>query len=646
MEDKKSVCVCNDEEAKIKIIDIANSKKGRVLFKTLITFEPPEELFTLHSIFQYKACDSEIKRKADNLEELKECMFQRMADGYPKQLGAIYNDAYGGYDERKKAERYKHDIVVNQLKAIYWVFGEEYKDEKFSSRLNVDTIVKVWEHKNKRVALFQETECIEVPIGGLFNGKRDVDRVLFKIKSYTPKDKEYDYVDVGREVGLCENHSDYDEIWISDELQGKVVEDFAIIQSIAKKLDFWLLTPDKYAEIQKEIVNLNNNERREEVQRQARNMLQENIQKQFETNKVVRHGITFTKKYFEYEDIKVSGDCMDEYLVRSQVLLAANPDFVRMLKNYITYILEYHNDSWSGKIKMKQGNIFLKIRNIDILVFSSSKGVWINKIRINKDEIEEVIFNAINFKTQKAYDKFLEETSRVSLKLKRVLEKGVFEFDIRLSRSYDYDRGVDKEQKIILAIPVIRENNKNCIVIKDKKFTIKNTTAFFNLGKDKHSYRYDNELDRVITQIYKATNKLTPKDIAELIADGTKRYKKFLKEQAEQEAEKVERSKEFIANAVRITKAVKKGKGWIVKGISGTHYYVDQKCGVYSVNKKTGKTDRYICIVDGGYAVAEWQVNDRIAKRLLMLSKDLKVADEVETLFPEREDLEEDEVEA
>ena len=73
-----SICVSHDEKHKVIIKKIEfdgklPQPKSRVLFKTLILFEDlPDEIYTLHQIAQYRALDTEIKRVANTMEDLKD----------------------------------------------------------------------------------------------------------------------------------------------------------------------------------------------------------------------------------------------------------------------------------------------------------------------------------------------------------------------------------------------------------------------------------------------------------------------------------------------------------------------------------------------------------------------------------------------
>jgi hypothetical protein len=75
----------------------------------------------------------------------------------------------------------------------------------------------------------------------------------------------------------------------------------------------------------------------------------------------------------------------------------------------------------------------------------------------------------------------------------------------------------------------------------------------------------------------------------------------------------------------------------LVIGKSGKPYTVNSDTlAVYDVEK--GKPGRYVCIVDMDTSTdTDWGRKDALAKRLLMLAHDLKVADEIHTLELEAE---------
>jgi hypothetical protein len=91
-----------------------------------------------------------------------------------------------------------------------------------------------------------------------------------------------------------------------------------------------------------------------------------------------------------------------------------------------------------------------------------------------------------------------------------------------------------------------------------------------------------------------------------------------------------------------VSKAKSIKDGFLVRGLSGKTYTVNAKSlavyeqlqsGRKGQNVPRAERERYICIVDMQTPTnTEWGRKDALAKRLLMLSHDLKVADQVHTL--------------
>lgn len=632
-----AVCVSHDEKHRIVISTIPRAvPKCRILLKTLITFDVPEQIYLLHRIGQYRSLDTQVSHTANNLEELKERLFDRFTDEFPKELGGEYDDAYGNADERRKADEKKPDLVQEQLKALYWVFGQEYDEAVVGSRLNVERIIKVWQLKNKRVALIQEKECQEVRVGGLCNNYRNIDRITYRIRTFFPKHKEYNYVSEGREVGFS-NNDDFGDLWLDDNLVEKVPPDeFLTCQRLAKLKSFWFLTADLYISLRREIRGIQLSRRRAEEAQETKQVLADNIRKLFDKGQeIVRQGIIITQESFSYEGITVSGDDITEYITRRNVAFLEQPNFRDILDGYIEDLLVSSRISSyypiAREISFLRGKKEFQVGNVSIRVEVADRGrMTVNGFRIAKEEIEEVLKEAINYGTQQEFDSFLEATQKVSLKLRKVLQKGYFTFGVELNQNNDCELKLP-EDKMQLAIKVVREKDKNYVVVKGRKFCIKNIQSFNNLNvlDSRSSWHYEgSQLQKVVVQLHKAVHNLTAEDISTLISEGISNYRKVVAEQRRIEKEKTARSEEFLAHAARITKATLKDKCYFVKGLSGTEYSVNPE--TLQTWKGTGEAKEYLCILDeksdNGTA---WGKKDITAKRLLMLSQDLKVARQV-----------------
>jgi len=654
----KAICVSHDEDKhRITIEDskgMGNKKikvraTSRILFKTLITFKNvPEEIFALHRIAEYRARDTEIKFVAHNIEQLKDRVCQRYTDGYPKELGGEYDTVWDFAENRRKNKKKKPQTVINQLKAVYWLFGEEFTDEiEFSSRLNVARIVKVWQRKNMRIALFQENQCFEVN-RGLCTIYQDVDRVTYRIKTYTPKDGRFNYVCPNREVGSTGN-SDYIELWLDDDLFERVSpSELEIVQNLlggrdeygrgnSTSNDWDLITADKFNSLRREVRLQDRQRRRAKETEEAEETLQKNIKSQFRKGKVVRMGISFSPNRFSYEGITVRGDSLKEYIVKQNIVLLEQPNFNDILHGYIEKILDIKTDynyyPESREVCFMIGEKNFQVGKVKIKVIAESRRITVNDFRIAKDELEDVLKRVINYDTQEQFDKFLENTQKVSLRLQKVLDRGFFQFPVKMDKTDDCCIAM-LDNEILLAIPIQREGNKNYLVVDKEKYPVKNVNSLFKLQYPDKRFMYHYEgsfLQRIIVQLNKAVRDIPPEKIGVLIADGVADYKKLMAEERRIKADKVAKSQEFVENAVRLTKAKRIKGGYIVKGISGTVYTVNSKSQAVHIQEKN-KPEKYLCIVDvESDEENEWGKNDILAKRLLMLSQDLKVAKEIFT---------------
>lgn len=612
-----AVIVDHDEKHVIELKDIVCPAPSRILFKTLITFKDvPDYFYTLHKIGKYRG-EVQIKYRASNIEELKDRIIKRFSDGVPHELGGEYDEVWGS--DKPKAKRLRPEAVETQLRAIYTLFGEEWTDADIPSRLNVARIIKVWSLKNRRVALFQEKECYTVDKGGgCFHNYQDVDRITYKIKAYCPKDKEYNYVCPNREVGLTTN-SDFMETWLDDNLFEKVSGDE--LEIIMQHKVCWLLDADKYFEIQHSVKNEQRQRIRAQQAEETNELLTKNIKEQFKNGSVVRKGILFTKRSIEYEGLKLTGDDIDGYIVRNNIVFLEEPKFEDMFYDYIKEVFKIHTDTnyYPPAITMKfHGIVQFKIGNVTVQATEEKGRLKINGLRVAREDFEEVAKSALQYETQSEYDKYVQSVSKVCLKMQRILAKGFFEFEVDLAPL--------KNKKMVMVLPVTNDG----IMVSGRAYKIKNVRSFCNLDVTNSSamWRYEGSpLQKFCNHLYKAVKGLEVQNIAKLVREGIDNYNKKVAEQKKLDQVKVEASREFLANAVRLTNAQKVKDGYLVKGISGNEYTVNEKtAAVYH-------KDEYVCIVDmKSDKETEWGKNDIVAKRLLMLAKDMKVAREVHTL--------------
>ncbi len=657
-----AVCVSHDENHKIIIKKIKADfpTPCRVLFKTAITFDNlPQEVYILHSIAQYRTLDADIKHRADNLEELKDRICDRFIDKNPKDLGHCYDECYlRSYSDDKKQEwkNLKTRLVDSQLRALFWLFNEDYQrfeKEVKVSRDNIARIIKVFERNNRRLAIIQRIDNYQKKhTGGCMNGYGGVwDETILgselMIRCFKPRDVQYNFVDMNREIYLSMGYSEDTEIWLDDTLFEKI--GYHELSVLSRRLfadddthrSHWiLLNADEFNKKQSLIRIEVMSAARKEQEDKAKERLVENIDAQFKTGKVVRQGITFTKNSIECEGVEIKNHLLGDFVMRNHVHLQQEPDFGKIVQDFICHILNFkaNENYFSNRVSHEcqfKGNETIYIGKIKLHIKGENNNVFINDRRIRKDDLVEIIFKALTFTDQASFDAYLAYSSGVNLTLQKSLANGGISFELNIDMTDDNSLPV-KDEKMLLSLPLKREKGKNYTTINGVDYKIQNLQAFFDIGKNINSVRVGyaggGYLQRTIKLLYKAIEGIAPKDIGDLIRNGEKEYAKLQAHVREENAKKSMKADEFVKHAVKVSKAKQLKDGFLVKGLSGKTYTVNAKTrAVYE--QLQGGGERYICIVDMQTPTdSEWGQKDALAKRLLMLSHDLKVADQVHTL--------------
>ena len=638
VKEKGIIIISHDEKHSIKIVSKIDDrlKAGdRIMFKTLVRIKDlPEEVFRLHSIAQYRSLDKTINSVAKNLETLKDKICDRFFDGYPKSLGEMNSDPDYENDNNRKEKliKLKTELVKKQLSAIYWLFNEEMVEENVYSRENIARIIKVFSRNNRRVAIIQKN--YERNRGSpLFGGgwTERVKKTSLMINCYKPNDGKYNYVCPGREIYL---KSYGGEVWICDELLEKVSsEELEHISNGGNDDEWLLLTPDKYKGLSRSVKLKIMSEKRKEEKDKAQTKVNKELVKQFNKGVVERSGIKFSKGMIEYTGCFIKSNIIGKYVVDNRIVLQESPDFNEIFNNLVDYILRfrvYKNDyRREERISCEfEGKEKIVINGININAEKRGNLIYINNFKIVKDDVSKVIKKGLCYNKQKDYDNYLTSCSKVNLTVQNALDDNVITFKLTVDSTRD--NCLSNRDEIMISIPFWRFEGKNFVKINNKDLRVKNTPALFEIGRNiDSSHNTRGYLQRSIDFLYKAVKDITPEDIGVMIKEGKTQYKTHMRAEKKKYKEKVEKSKKFLAHAVNITKATKKGNGYFVEGISGNTYYVKTEgLGVYTV--VNGKADKYLCIVDSKYnRDEEWEVNDGIAQRLLMLSKDKVVSQEI-----------------
>ena len=643
----KIIAVSHDEKHKI-VIKLMKGKihpvaQSRILFKTLITFKAlPDNIYTLHAIAQYHALDGEIKHIARNIDELKDRVCDRFADEYPKELGEAIDDIWNcPYDEKPKRNQAKNELVNKQLQAIFWLFDEEFCSIKPSiARLNIPRLTKVFSRNNRRVALIQKNEKWDKHRGGMFQPKWKelIKRTTFQIKTYKASDDRYNYVAPDREVF----YSSYPEIeiWLSDEMFEKITE--KELQILAKRdretdREWFLLTADEFNKnrtgIRVELMSA----RRKQQEEDATKQIAKALNKEFSKGKIVRHGITFNKDSIEYDGTEIKGNKIRDYILNNSLHLQETPNFNDLFEGYVDYVLQIdvkYSYSGSTQHSLFIGKENLTLGKIKICLETKGSNFFINSYKIRREDAREISKRVISYSNQADFDAFVKQTGRVNLSVQKALKDTALTFNLKIDNTDDNCLiGERKESNFLLSLPFFRKDGKNYVSIEGVDFKVKNTQALMDLGKEVDC-RTTGFLQRTIKLLYQSITGITHKEIGDLIKNGKAEYRKATARQKAEQKSKIDKSKKFIEHAINLTKAKKVKGGYLVRGLSKIIYFVNTELKVWTTKKtKNGKIqpDKYLCIVDDDYInyEDEARTNDRIAKRLLMLSKDKVTAREI-----------------
>ena len=299
-----------------------------------------------------------------------------------------------------------------------------------------------------------------------------------------------------------------------------------------------------------------------------------------------------------------------------------------------------------------------KINNIDISFHINTAGQrFINGVRVNKDEVAAAIRKASCYHDASEYNLFLKSISRLSIKMHDVLAKGL------AVKIHDMSSAEYQEEKPSINAPALQfsidsTSNKYYLKVNETRKVRINLCEFIkrveyinsktdnrhyygNSSNNWRSGRRDNswaveqltrDLIRYCTFKVKEKNSLgetitrnscslVRDDVIALFGDATK---------AKREA--IERSKEFMATAVRLTGAeeieFKGQQAYKVKGNLRTYAIVVSNAKVYDYD-----TGKYRCIVNSGHY--DGAGYDDVASRLLALKNDSVMQSKVTTLIGE-----------
>jgi hypothetical protein len=383
-----------------------------------------------------------------------------------------------------------------------------------------------------------------------------------------------------------------------------------------------------------------------------------------EIDKTTLRDITFSQTSAKYENIEIEGEHLLSVL-SSQLDFNGEFDIYTVAQIYASYIqTSLGAMGWShaeitqieqGEVELKRRALpAFKINGISITASAGFKGSWfINDIRINQDEVAQAINRAVCCRSAAEYELFLKSISRMSIKRHDIIANGL-KVKIHANMSKDEYQTetpgpnapslkfiIDSKDKRIKLY--IDENRQVAVDIGELIRKVKSiNTKTNNRAYHSPGYHYYRNRDYIwaaeqLTEALIAATTFTSNTIKE---DGSVEEKatvliskddvnKLLKIVEEQNMAKIERSKQFLATAVKITGAEE------VEFLGEKAYKVTGSLRSYAVVLKTAKvydfeSKQYRCIVnDRHYKGAGY---DDVASRLLALKNDSVMQDQIGTL--------------
>ena len=319
---------------------------------------------------------------------------------------------------------------------------------------------------------------------------------------------------------------------------------------------------------------------------------------------ITLNGIKREKEgYFEYQDNRIGYKGFNVLEIENE-----ENDFNEIFNKIVWDYLHIHNRSVSevslGLEPLECGNFNITIKTK--ISKDGSSRYYVEGIRINKNEREDVIKRAICYQKKKDFKSFLKEVSRCSIKIHNVLSTGL---------TYSI------KEDVYTNVQLIREANYHFIVFEKSKYRISNINSLINL-QSRGGYYHSDFNAHSLAECLEKNSLLNYEKAIEVIKEGLKGYKEAIK-----------RAKELLKNTISQLKISElevdnneyNGKGYLVRGKSGKQYFITDNLKIYEY-----PNFRYVCVIDK--SPIKLNRTDLLISRMYALSNDSMIADQVYTL--------------
>lgn len=335
-----------------------------------------------------------------------------------------------------------------------------------------------------------------------------------------------------------------------------------------------------------------------------------------EGKEFVFNDVTFRKNNFEYAGQVISTDNFETADVIRGLISNLSDDrfnFEQILDTFcdifVKRVAGARPDSDNGSCVI--GDIPIKLSRTDRTNVNGivQGAYYVNGIRINKEELKDVLVRSLCYTKQADFEQFLHSVSLCSLKYHRVISSGIV---IRLQDSLI-------QTTVEFKIGLERDKNKNYISFGDgERFLVRDTNRLLTMFNAE-------DMTRVINLLLDPTVVgLSGEQIHKIVDKG----KRELQEERNKHTIMLNRAVQMF-NCQKVEEVLM-DNGRVVSG-----YTVKGKLREYLIDDSSLKvfeypSGRYLCMVDKGQN--EYANIPRLVSRMFALANDSKLANEIYTL--------------
>jgi len=446
--------------------------------------------------------------------------------------------------------------------------------------------------------------------------KRDQGRRIFLLGH---EDELFNYADVER-IMLLGSGEGYNSILELNSLFGRAIFTEKIILPTQEALE-WVTShlSDENTillsanQLKLSVKKFSENLRRKNEEAEEKELLEKKLEKKIKAldtgGKILLNGMTIEKTKLEYEG---------QILSRTDTV-----NWVTILFTSLTRMYQFDNINWDtvfDEFILSASNQSSKGRIGDVdynLVYQEttnragiiSRKTYINRKRINKNEVRDCLRRAVCYTKQEDFDSFLFNVSQCSLKFHRYLQLGL-DFSVR---------GMRAGEGFSFKLPLERKKNLMYVILEGVEFKIKDTNRLIamqslsDLGEIMDVLLGDKVLEGMTVDAAKTVLKLAKIEFQDAIKKS-----KILLEETEKTL-KIKLQENIKLDNMSVA------QGYIVNGKLRKYVVANtERCEVYEY-----PSGRYICIVDKSTAQAG---KDKLINRLYALTNDRALAKDIHTL--------------